>query len=348
MRRLLILTAIAGAALLAPICQGGAFLTTAISIFAEADSITHTYLYVGAGGQRTVRICVDPDFADIDRAEPAIERAVETWNGLSAETGNLDQGTVPSDRADFETTALHELGHCALGLGHPNLGFRISQPDGTNIFFTNSEVGPNAAFEFDPSDVTPGSLDDSRGDDVNRMWFNTFDNNPFVLAGPIDGATYSNDLADLPVGSSFAANANRFVGASLPNPVFDTEAVMTAVAFFGESRLELMADDVAVAQFARTGKDSVAGSTDDYDVVLEYGGRSNDSAACDVIFRTDPNLGFPAICDVSGISIGDNQFRLAGDGIIRMASPSDVSWFYGAEVFTDGFESGNTTAWDLP
>lgn len=327
--------------------HAGAFQTT-VNIFTDADSIVHTYLYVGAGGQRTVNVCLDPDFSDIELAEPAIERAIATWNDLLPETENLDQETVPSNLADFETVVLHELGHCAFGLGHPNLGFRIADPDGTNIFFTNAEVGQDGFFNFDPNDVTPGSSDDLRGDDVNRMWFNTFDNNPFVFAGPIDGSSYSNDLSNLPKGDSFAANPNRFVGASLSIPFFDTEAVMTAVAFFGESRLTLMADDVAIVRLAQTGVDSTAGNADDYTILLEYQGRTNDSSQCDVILETDPALDLPAICDVDGISIGSNHFRLAGDGIIRLAPPSAVSWFYGAEVFADGFESGDTTAWGGP
>ena len=223
------------------------------------------------------------------------------------------------------------------------VGFAINDPSLVEIFLTNSTPGENGAYEYNAADEEPGSSNDFRGDDVNRMWFNVFDNNPFVDAGPIGGTFYSNQLADLPPGDSYAANANRFVGPSLDPQVLDTEAVMTAVAFFGEARRELMADDVTIRRFAQTGVDTVAGTEDDYTVELVYQGRTTSSGACDVIIQT-ADQPFTALCEVDGIAIGNNHFRLAGDGIITVSPPSVTPWFY-PEVFADGFEDGNTSGW---
>ena len=148
---------------------------------------------------------------------------------------------------DFESVALHELGH-ALGLGHPNLEVSIRVGDD----YTNSTTGANGTFDLARGpDGILGSRDDQRGDDLNLHWFRKSNNNPFTIDSTIDSTTYSSDVKDLPAGHNYPANANRRVGAALG--VANTEAVMQSGLFADEARRTLNHDDVATLRFAMSG-----------------------------------------------------------------------------------------------
>jgi hypothetical protein len=197
------------------------------------------------------------------------QNAVNTWNKQNATTGNLISPApdFPFVQTDYESTAVHELGHC-IGLAHPNLGVQTGV-SGVNTNFTQSTTGPNGAFSFNSgADGIIGNADDVRGDDQNLHWFDIATNDPFNFQSVIDSTTYSRELADLPAGDLFATNADRSVGAALGYA--DTEAVMQQGTANGESQRTLVADDIHTLSFANTGLDRVAGTSDDYTVALHF------------------------------------------------------------------------------
>lgn len=309
------------------------------------EAILHPFFYVGTGGPLTVNICVSPTFAEIDRAEPAIVRAIATWNNMAFQNNNLKQ-TTPVGFVDFETIILHELGHCSYGLGHPNLSGLVEPQAGQMA--TIALAGDNLAFDFSAgADGAAGSRDDVRGDDENYFWFNKVDNNPFfAIGGAIDTTAYSRDVLDLPVGSLFAANANRLSGPVSSPPVLDTESIMNGIFFSGDSIRNIQADDFAIVSLGQAGLDGVEATADDYSVSLSYLGRMEDEASCHVMIVSSSDLPIAiARCDVSSISIGvgTNHFRLAGNGIITV--DENINWLYGEEVFFNGFEAGDFSGW---
>lgn len=301
-------------------CSSGSFLISS-NFGGTVDAIVHPFLYVGAGGPLTVNVCTSPSFAEIDSAEPAIVRAIATWNSLAFQNNNLEQAT-PEGFADFETIMLHELGHCGYGLDHPNLSGLV-EPQVARMA-TIALTGENQFFDFSAGvDGAPGSPDDLRGDDENYFWFRKFDNDPFfAIGGAIDTTTYSRDLMDLPVGSLFAANANRLSGPASSPPVLDTESIMNGIFFEGDRIHEIQADDFSIIALGQAGLDGVGGTADDYSVTLSYLGRMDDDTVCQVMIVSSSEAPIPpARCNVSSISIGvgTNHFRLAGNGLITVS-----------------------------
>lgn len=153
------------------------------------------------------------------------------------------------------------------------------------------------------ADGVIGSGDDRRGDDVNLHWFNKESNNPFVLPEIIDRTTYSQDLADLPPGHLFAANADR--GFSLLLGLPESEAVMQQGIFSGEARRTLVADDIATLRIAMSGLDGLQDTADDYAPVLQYVGFTEDA---DIVVGFDDTITFSA-CRITGsfLSRRDNH-----------------------------------------
>ena len=149
------------------------------------------------------------------------------------------------------------MGHC-LGLAHPNLASE-SGLTGSDQNYTRSTDGANDVFDLDDgTDNVIGSSDDIRGDDVNLHWFRKLNNNPFTIAPTVDSTTYSRDLADLPMGHSFAANADRNVANELLVP--NTEAVMQQIIVGNEARRQLSHDDVATLSYGMAGLDETEGT----------------------------------------------------------------------------------------
>ncbi len=101
-------------------------------------AIVHSPGWAGQSGTVTVRLCVRPGSEILT---PPLDWAIKQWNCQIPRTANCPDcrtiedliGTPPPYPAVAGTTVsgasvlLHEVGHCAVGLGHPNLQeFRTS------------------------------------------------------------------------------------------------------------------------------------------------------------------------------------------------------------------------------
>lgn len=310
-------------------------------IFANGDNpnrITHPSSYFGTGGEITVSVCIAPTSESIDDMLVSVQNSIVVWNARQPVSPNLFLGgnnNIPNNQIDFESTLLHEVGHC-LGLAHPNLATESGLP-AADRDYTKAAEGPNGTFDIDPGpDGIKGSADDLRGDDINLHWFNTGINNPFVLTTPVDASSYSRDLADLPGGDNFPANADRTVGNALGFP--NSEAVMQQGAFFDEDQRQLGVDDVATLGLGMAGIDRTAGTGDDYIPVLEYGGVAS---GCDITIEvTGTSFAF---CSVGGSFIGSDHLRIT-NASVQLGSASQFAWFFNQialnpdAVFDDRFE----------
>ena len=190
------------------------------------DVVTHPVGYGGSGGLLNVEVCIAPTSPYAAEMEPALLSAIETWNARIPTTGNLLLGSnndISSGQVDFESVLLHEIGHC-VGLAHANLASE-SGLSGADRNYTKSTSGADGSYGLDSgADGLRGSSDDLRGDDTNLHWFHIQTNDPFDIAAIVDSSTYSRNLADLPPGDTYAANADRSVSSLLGVP--NSEAVM--------------------------------------------------------------------------------------------------------------------------
>lgn len=307
--------------------QAGAF------IFAEdyPDAVTHPQIYSGTGGERAdLTVCLDRSVNSslTGQAEPAVIKAIDTWNrgrSLGADNYALNSATDIASGFDFESVLLHELGHCQ-GLNHVNhaseSGFNDPQANGTK-----SGVGADGVFNQGAgSDGIHGSRDDLRGDDVNLHWYLRGQNNPGLFNAIADSTTMARELGFLPSGHRFAANADRSVMAALG--FANAEAVMQQGTPAREAKRHLHHDDLMTIRFARSGLNRVQGNSDDYRYRLRYVGRlSNPSNAdCNVRIRIDTSTGF-AVCGVSATAINGNtsQWRITQ---AQIAMNSQINWYY--------------------
>lgn len=277
------------------------------------DLVAHQIGYNGTGGQINITVGIDQTSANASAIETATQNVINTWNNLEPTTGNLLntlQTGMRSDQFDFESVLLHELGH-SLGLGHPNLASE-SGLTGDNREYTASTNGTDNRFNLDAgADGIEGSADDRRGDDVNLNYFSTADNDPFDTdLGVVDSTTYSRDLANLPEGDSFSANADRDVGAALGYS--NTEAVMQQGTVNGEIQRTLGADDVAGILYSLAGVDERAGTADDYTFNLTYAGLTDNANI--LIDFDNSKTGF-AVSQNTGVGIGSNHVAITGSNI---------------------------------
>lgn len=322
-RGVLMLVGLAGSAT----ASAGAF------IFAEdfPDAVTHPQIYSGTGGERPdLTVCLDRSInaSLTSQAEPAVIKAIETWNrgrSLGADNYALNSATDIASGYDFESVLLHELGHCQ-GLNHVNhaseSGFNDPQANGTK-----SAPGPDGVLNQGAgSDGIHGSRDDLRGDDVNLHWYLRGQNNPGLFNAVADSTTMARELNFLPSGHRFAANADRSVMAALG--FANSEAVMQQGTPPREAKRHLHHDDLMTIRFARSGLNRVQGNSDDYRYQLRYVGRlSNPSNAdCNVRIRIDTSTGF-AVCGVSASAINSNpnQWRITQ---AQIAMNSQINWYY--------------------
>ena len=177
------------------------------------DIVTHPSPYTGSGGTVTVRVCIDPTSPNAAAMEYSVQNIVAAYNQMTPTTDNINlnsNNNVPANYIDFESVALHEVGHC-LGMGHINAASE-SGLSGNQQNYTKATDGVDNVFNLDAGpDGVIGSSDDLRGDDVNLLWFRKSNNDPFTIDTVLDSTTYSRNVEDLPVGHNFAANADRAV-----------------------------------------------------------------------------------------------------------------------------------------
>lgn len=285
------------------------------------DVVTHPSGYNGSGGVLPVSVGIDPTSANAASMVTSVENVIRTFNSLISTTGNLQFGAatnIPSGQVDFESTLLHELGH-SLGLAHVNAATEsnLSEPDRN---YTKATDGADNIFNLGiGADLTIGSEDDVRGDDICLHYFKTSDNNPFTIAGIVDNTTYDRDVTTLPAGDLFATNADRSVANLLGEG--STEAVMQQGALFNEAQRTLTADDVAGIRYAAAGLDEIAGTADDYTLVLTFAGLD---AGADIVIDFDNSTGF-------AVSQSGGAFLSAGHVVITSNSilfNPGFSWFF--------------------
>jgi hypothetical protein len=303
---------------------------------ASADEVTHARVYTGTGGTLApLSVCIDISVnpALAAQAEGSVIKAVNTFNRLRSIPNNnlaFNAATdIPSGQVDFESTLLHEMGHCQ-GLAHPNHATEsgIAEP-GRNG--TKSAVGPNAVFDQGAGvDTLHGSSDDVRGDDVNLHWYIRNQNNPGLLPAVFDTTTMIRALTALPGGHLFAANADRDVMNALG--FANTEAVMQQGAFTREAQRILQHDDVTTLRLARAGSDRIQGNADDYTYQLQYVGQLNNpaSADCNLRVRIDASTSF-AVCSVGGTGISANNVRVT---TANLAFNNATAWYFTPGVNT--------------
>ena len=292
--------------------------------------VTHPSGYnigTGSPGQFTVNVCVVPGSVDAAQIEISVANIVDIMNGNVPVDRNLrtDPDFANPQPLDFESVALHELGHC-LGLAHPNAASE-SGLSGAPANSTKARPGPDMGLDIDPGiDGLHGSPDDVRGDDVNVHLFVPMVNDPFQILRTVDSTNYTVDVSQLPPGDSFVANADRAVGdLSRYDPGNDRdpcrdlsgsnffqpndlcqEAVMQQGSGTLEYQRALAADDVAMFKYARSGLDRIAGTADDYEPTIAFLGIS-DSSSCDVnLSFNDGETGF-AVCKSGPANINRSQ-----------------------------------------
>lgn len=296
-------------------------------VFASAsngvDLVTHPIGYIGAGGNLSISVGIDPTSANATDMVTPIKNAIIIINALNATTSNLKTGAstnVPSGSQDFESTVLHEMIH-SMGLAHPNIG-AVAGVSGNDRNYTNSTLGADGVYDFDDGvDNIIGSKDDSRDDDINLNWFRTSNNNPFTISGTIDNTTYSRDPADLPSGDAYSVNADRTVGIDLG--FTDTECVMQQGTFNGESQRTLGHDDVAGLKFGMSGIDETESTLDDYTFTLTYVGMT--TSADIVVDFDDAQTGF-AVSSSGGGFVAPNHAVITSNNIYF--NNSAATWFF--------------------
>lgn len=292
------------------------------------DVITHPTGYDGTGNKLIVTVGIAPSSRNADHMAIAVQNAIETWNQLIPSLGNVvtSGNHIPADQYDFESVALHELGHC-IGLSHPNLAVE-SGVSGNDKNYTASTKGANQIYDMNPGiDGIIGSADDIRGDDVNLHWFPKGLNNPFLMPQTADQFTYSRDLSDLPIADHFVVNADRDV--SRLYSIEMTEAVMQQGILAGEGRRALAADDVATLRLGMSGVDRIAGTADDYTVELQYVGFT-DSA--DIVMTFDDKVTFSA-CEIEADFLAGNHNHLVIQNG-KISFNSNYPWYFETELRT--------------
>jgi len=293
------------------------------------DIITHPLDYTCVGGALAISVGIDPTSAHAAQMLVPGQNIVDAWNGLTPTTGNIVPGAIGAGQVDWESVALHELGH-AIGLAHPNAATE-SGLVGADQDYTKATDGANNAFDIDDGvDNVIGSSDDVRGDDDNLNHFRISNNNPFTLGATVDSTTYSRVLGPLPAGHLFSANPDRGVGALLG--FANSEASMQQGTFFGETQRTLGHDDVGGIQRAQAGCDGIAGNADDHTINLTFDGLS---ATSDIVLDFDDSETAFAVTIVTGIFIGgapgfvtDNVGITSSEIFFHDDMPGSFEWFF--------------------
>lgn len=296
------------------------------------DVVTHPSTYTGTEDVVTVRVCIDPASPNATDMEYSVQKNIAVFNQLTPTTGNILLGgsnNIPSNAFDFESVSLHEIGHC-LGMAHTNAASE-SGLSGNLLNYTKATDGANNVLNlYAGVDGVIGSSDDVRGDDVNLHWFRTLNNDPFTIDAVVDSTTYSRDLSDLPASHNFAANADRAVSALLGYD--QTEAVMQQGTYLDEAQRTLGHDDVATLRYAASGLNELEADpgnpnqTDNYSIVLEYGGISTTNCDISMGITTTPGLAF---CSVGGVGLSATHVRI-NSAVIEFGG--SYNWFFNSNA----------------
>ena len=273
------------------------------------DLIMHSSNYNGTGGVLDVTVGIDSSSVFASQMEVSVQNVISTWNGLVPTTNNVNFGTISNSQIDFESVLLHELGH-SLGLAHVNLASE-SGLSGADQNYSKTSKGANGVYNLNPgADGVIGSADDIRGDDVNYNFFEIGVNNPFTVNAVVDSTTYTNDIAFLPGGDSFVANAERDVSALYG--VATTEAAMQQGSFFGEIQQTLAGSDVIGIRYAMSGIDEIQGTADDYILNLQYLGQTT---SADILIDFDNSQTGFAVSQNSFSNIGGDHWAISDSNI---------------------------------
>lgn len=328
-------------------------------------AVAHPPMYDGTGGVLDISVCV---LTGSEVLEGPTSRAIQTWNELVPTIESCTDCLVweesPSSGNTFhaETTLLHELGHCPLGLDHPDRNWDAAD-DGIwePTSFTRSwdVAGPPLGIQAG-ADFIRGTLDDEQvslggvpPDSVH--WFRVLDNNPFAIdTTVIDDSTFSRSVAaDLPAGHSWAANGNRVVGEALG--IQNSQSVMYSLQDSATRRVHLTSDDVNMVKMGMTGIDWESGTADDYTVQMHL---VSDCVGADVIISFgEPVQGALAACGVGvDFSFPQNPLLTRHISLVPIGGTSEpllilldqaIQWITDESlVFSNGFESGDLSGWD--
>ena len=304
--------------------------------------ILHPSDYNGSGGTLTVKVCITPGSPHASSMEIPVQNNINVYNSMQPTTNNLsinNANNIPAGQLDFESVALHEIGHC-LGMAHVNLASESMLPMEADWEYTKSTDGGDGFDLDDGADNVKGSGDDIRGNDVNLHWFHRSTNDPFTIDSVVDSTTYSRNLLDLPGVDSYATNASRTISASFGAP--NTEAVMQQGTYFDEAQRTLGHDDAATLRLAASGMDEIAGTGDDYTINMTYGGISSHTT-CDINIAFDNVRTSLAQCEVSGGSImGMDHWRVVSAEIFF--SDALYTWFFNGDTDGDGIDDATELA----
>lgn len=314
--------------------QAGAYRFSTLPAY-NPGIIIHPRDYNGTGGPIQVSLCIDLS-AESYRFE--INSAIQKWNALNRMVGNcegcqvVEETPFPEGVDLASTTILHELGHCAFGLGHPNLT-ELDSSYSTTREYTSINAG---------ADLLRGTRDDVVSPLPGARilhWFRVADNDPFVVDSTvINQATYTRQIVQLPSGSLWPANGNLKVGEALGYQ--DTQAVMYAYSVAEQRYLGLAADDVNTAKMAMTGLDLNSGTADDYTIQVVL---TSDCAAADIVAAVGvfaSNV-LGACSSNLPVLLGSTiHYRINGQQDLEINEM--IRWDV---VFADSFETGATDRW---
>ena len=371
-----------GAAFLVALLSGASHLSAGAYLFSTDAArdpfiINHTNGYTGTGGTITLGVCLDVGASEL---ASSLDWALKTWNERRAMKGNCegpDGACVVADAKDCTVAngctcgqvpfppdfypctpwkinagsiLVHEIGHCAFGLGHNNwvaLG-RTS--------FTSTKL---ATAMNDGTDNIKGSKDDTPDPNPGSSvlhWFRTSDNDPFLIdtTTPMNNVTFSRSRADCPSGTNWPASANVIMAGALD--AGRTQSLMVSVAGPNTDYVGLTGDDVNTVSFGFAGVDTDPLDTgDNYTVVLTLEPTCA-TAALKVLFIDfePPTSGVVGHCSAeldllpgSGMNAHFQLVPSSGQThlLVRLDDllPPGLSWRY--VIMNDGFETGDATWW---
>lgn len=203
----------------------------------------------------------------------AVFDAEQTWDAENPQNGNIDYRGLPN-RYDFQSTALHELGH-ALGLNHPNYADRPADINGTRSRRSPvHDFGTNRIDNLRPgNDQTWGTADDPGA--VDDTVLNVSPLSPYAPAGVVDWISVTRSLL---VPTREQALRRGFA---------DTEAVMVQGTQAQERQRQLGYDDRQGLDALETGRDYLSRDAqsrlDDFDYQFNLG----DATAPITIYNVD-------------------------------------------------------------